>query len=159
MSDDVIIRPPVKEDASRILELVTELNKHQGDPVDLFTMKNVEQDVLGSDSPIDTLVADASGTLVGYVFYHPSYESGYGERGLFITDIHVTEKARGSGVGRKLIQAVAKEADKKGYTFLWWASKLWNTGAQRFYEEIGAISEPVIAHALIHDNFKKLLND
>ncbi len=159
MQNELIIRSPKLSDKDSILGLVTELNHHQGDPTDLFTIDHVIHDVFGDDRVFDTFVAELNTTIVGYVFFHAAYESGYAERGLFISDLYVTEASRRKGVARALIKAVGREAKSRGYTFLWWASKPWNTDAQEFYNEIGANSEPIIAHALTHDVFDKLLED
>lgn len=156
---DVVVRAPELKDKEAILRLVTELNEHQKEPVDLFTAETVMRDVFGEGSPISTIVAEVQGEVVGYMFYHPSYDSGYGQRGLYVCDVHVTESMRGKGVGKALMKAVARIADETGYTYLWWASKAWNSKAQEFYRRLGAKEEPIIAHALVEEEFQALLDD
>lgn len=156
---NLTIRPPKPSDTQAILKLVTELNIHQGDPTEHFTIEKVKRDVLSKETPISTLLAELNHVVVGYVFFHPSYESGYAERGMYICDLYVVEQARNQGIARKLIGAVAQEAKKNGNTFLWWASKDWNKEAQKFYEKLGASTEPAMAHALTHEAFEKLVQE
>lgn len=44
--------------------------------------------------------------------------------------------------------AVAREAKARGKSFVWWASKPWNSEAQAFYRALGATDEPVLAHVV-----------
>lgn len=159
MSEEITIRPSEQRDADSILALVTEINDLHGDPPGLFTAQSVQQDVFGEDSPIKTLVAELDEEVVGFVFYHGTYESGYAERGLYVTDICVSGSHRRKGVASALMKAVAKQADALGYTYVWWMSQKWNKGAHSLYKELGATHEKVVAHALVSDQFKKLLED
>ena len=67
--------------------------------------------------------------------------------------------ARGHGVARALMVALARLAREEGRTFLWWSSKAWNTGAQAFYRKLGAIEEDVKAHALFGEAFLALAEE
>ena len=128
----VVIRPAVPADRAALARLVKELNLHQGDPSEHFSEATVDRDLFGPDAFLDALVAERDGDLVGYAFSHDGYESGYAARGIYLCDLYVVPHARRQKVGRALIAAVARRAQARGRTFLWWASRDWNVEAQAF---------------------------
>ncbi len=152
----VTVRPAVAEDAPAITALSLELNTHQGDPIEHFTLDAVLRDGFDADPQFHVLLAELDGTPVGYALLTTAYETSFAARGLYLVDILVTASARQHGVGRALMAASAAEAKRRGTTFLWWVSKAWNTDAQAFYRALGAIEEPVVAHALVTERFEEL---
>ena len=85
--------------------------------------------------------------------------SGYAARGIYLCDLYVVPHARRQKVGRALIAAVARRAQARGRTFLWWASRDWNVEAQAFYKTLGVRNEPVMAHALTFATFDALAGE
>jgi GNAT superfamily N-acetyltransferase len=154
-----VIRPAVPADRAALVRMVKELNVHQGDPTEHFTEAIVGRDVFGPDAYLDVLVAERDGELVGYTFAHDGYESGYAARGIYLCDLYVAPHARREKIGRALVAAVARRAQVRGRTFLWWASRDWNTDAQKFYDTLGVINEPVMAHALTFEAFDALAGE
>ena len=102
------------------------------------------------------LLAEHDGRVGGYALYHPTWSTEWGERGFYLYDLFVREEARGHGLGRALMAALATEAKAQGRTFLWWCSKEWNHEAQEFYARLGAIEETLRAHALFGEALDKL---
>ncbi|MDJ0948285.1 MAG: GNAT family N-acetyltransferase [Alphaproteobacteria bacterium] len=150
------IRPGTIEDAQAIAELGRELNVHQRDPVENFTVEVVRQDGFGESPAFEVLLAELDGAPVGYALFYGAYETGFGIAGLYLCDLYVREEARRHGVGRALVAAVASAAKDRDKNFVWWASKEWNTEAQAFYRALGAVEEPVVAHAVFGQAFDKL---
>lgn len=150
------IRPARRGDEQALLTLVRGLNEHQRDPVGRFNAEALERDVFADGATLRALVAERDGVLLGYAFFHQAYESAHAARGIYLCDLYVAPHAQGAGVGRALVAAVAAEAKAAGRTFLWWVVKDWNEAARRFYKALGAISDPVGAHALTFDAFEAL---
>lgn len=150
------VRSAVAGDAPAIAAFGLELNAHQGDPTEHFTVDAILRDGFGADPQFTVLLAELDGTPVGYALLSGAYETSYAARGLYLSDILVTQTARKHGVGRALLAAAAAEAKRRGTTFVWWVSKAWNTEAQAFYRELGAVEEPVVAHAIVFDRFEEL---
>jgi L-amino acid N-acyltransferase YncA len=90
--------------------------------------------------------------------FHASYDAPHAARGLYLQDLYVDAAERRHGVGRALMAAVAREARAAGCAFFWWTAKQWNTEALRFYRDLGAISETVVAHALFGEAFDRLID-
>jgi len=135
------------------------LNRHERDPVRHFTKAAIRRDLLLPGKRMTALVAELDGKVVGYASYHPAYESGYAARGLYLGDLFVEAGARGKGVGRTLVAAVARAAQRRGDTYVWWTSMADNRRAQAFYAGLGATREPVVAHALFAKAFTRLANE
>src|SRR5262249_3758681 len=127
---------------------IEELNVHQREPTGHVTIEAVQRDGFGPSPEFRALLAEYDGRVGGYALYHPSWSTEYGERGLYLYDLYVREGARGHGLGRALMAALAAEAKAQDRTFLWWCSKDWNHEAQEFYARLGAIEETIKAHAL-----------
>lgn len=104
------VRLAERRDAEALVALVKELNAHEGDPTDRFTLEVCRHDWFGRvSSPFVVLLAELDGAAVGYAVLSPDYESGWAMPGWSINDLYVREAARRRGVGRALMAAAAAE--------------------------------------------------
>jgi GNAT superfamily N-acetyltransferase len=55
----------------------------------------------------------------------------------YLQDLYVAPEARGTGVGRALIEAVYAEADAAGAAGVYWLTQEFNVAARRLYDRIG----------------------
>lgn len=87
------------------------------------------------------LVAVAEGgRLVGLahmLFHHSTWSPTFY---CYLEDLFVDIDARRHGLGRALIEAVYREADKRGATRTYWATKEDNRAARRLYDRLGTLS-------------------
>jgi len=113
-------------------------------------------ELFGPDPWFEALLAVKQHRPVGYAFFHRSYETGFAARGYYLQDLFVVADLRRRGVGRALFAAVARRARARGATYVWWASKTWNREAQAMYARLGAVSEPVVAHAVFGRAYHEL---
>lgn len=153
---NLVIRPATPGDATVIARLARDLNASQGDPTQYFTAAAVKRDLFGRAAVVKALIAELDGAPAGYATLIPAYQSSSAARGCYLGDLHVSAEARDRGVGRALMAAAAAAAQRDGATYLWWCSKAWNVEAHAFYRKIGAIEEPVMAHALTQAKFAAL---
>jgi GNAT superfamily N-acetyltransferase len=152
----IAVRRATVEDVALLVTLIEELNAHQGDATGHVTAQAVRRDGFGARPEFAVLLAELDGEAVGYALYHPTWSTEAGERGLFLYDLFVRAAARGHGVGRALMQALAAAAKAEGRSFLWWTSKPWNRGAAAFYAGLGAVEEDLKAHAIDGEAFERL---
>ncbi len=82
----------------------------------------------GNDNPIG----------FAHVLFHPSTWSATSY--CYLEDLYVDRNARRSGVGRALIEAVYEEADRRGATRTYWATKEDNSQARRVYDRVGVLT-------------------
>ena len=94
------IRLGEKKDLPRVLELVKELAEYEKAPHEVInTVALMEQDGFGSNAIFGMYVAENETGIVGISLYYWRYSTWKGKR-LYLEDIIVTEKERGSGIGK-----------------------------------------------------------
>lgn len=75
--------------------------------------------------------------LVHYIFHEHMWRP---EGTCYLQDLYSDPSARGTGVGRLLIEAVYKAADAKGVPRVYWLTQDFNATARRLYDRIGKLS-------------------
>jgi ribosomal protein S18 acetylase RimI-like enzyme len=83
------------------------------------------------------LIAELDGEPVGMSLFFYSFSSWRGELGVYVQDLYVSGKLRGTGLGRRLIAETARLAKKRGATYLRLSVGKANTAAQAFYRSLG----------------------
>ena len=152
---DVTLRAAGVADAAVLAELVEALNISEGDPTGYVTPATVARDLAAGR--INVLLAEAAGRVVGYCLWHFGYEPTYAASGSYVCDLFVRPEARGRGIARRLLAAVAHEAKAEGGCFVWWTAKPGNDVANAFYAKLGAHREPMLAHAVFDAAFDDLV--
>lgn len=103
------------------------------------------------------LIAELDGEAVGLSLFFYSFSSWRGELGVYVQDLYVSDRMRGTGLGRRLIGETARLARKRGATYLRLSVGRANTAAQAFYRTIGlAPSEDECIYQAIGPAFEKL---
>jgi GNAT superfamily N-acetyltransferase len=137
----MIIRACFASDAAAIETLFREFVVYLrsiGDDSDYrFSAQKYLTDGFGADPAFRGLVAEDASGLMGYLLYCRTYDGDY-VRNFYIVDLYVREAFRGRGAGRMLMNALREVARAEGVTRLSWTVHKNNSGALRFYEELGA---------------------
>ncbi|MEM1275743.1 MAG: GNAT family N-acetyltransferase [Pseudomonadota bacterium] len=94
------------------------------------------------DDPHDFhgLVAERDGQLIGLTHYLFHRHCWRVENIIYLQDLFVSEAARGTGAGRKLIEAVYTAADAAGCPTVYWTTQDFNTTARQLYDRIGTLT-------------------
>ncbi|MDX1955498.1 MAG: GNAT family N-acetyltransferase [Chitinophagaceae bacterium] len=129
------IRRAVKEDCPRLLELVNELAVYERAPQEVtVTLEHFVESGFGSSPVWWAFVAVEEGTILGFALYYVRYSTWKGQR-MYLEDILVTEKARGKGIGKLLMDRLIIEAKEKGFSAIVWQVLEWNEPAINFYKK------------------------
>ncbi len=153
------IRPARVEDAGAIAAMANELNLFEGRPGDVYSGELVEAQVFGAAPLFSVLVAEVDGELVGYAFFHDSYNPEIAAPEVWLHDLFVRGHARSRGVGRRLMAAVARVTVERGATALSWGVLSSNRRARAFYADLGAKDEGTRILELDGDPLRALARD
>ena len=155
---DNLIRWATEADAALIVNFVRELAIFEKEDVANvhITEADVRRDGFGATRRFEVLIAEVDHKPIGFALFFPNYSTWEGKSGLYIEDIFVDESMRGSGIGRKLIAAVAKIAHSRGCARIDLAVLHWNP-ARGFYNRLGfQHAEPWQIFRLEDDRFEAL---
>lgn len=95
---------------------------------------------LDAAEPVHALVAEAEERLVGLAHYLFHRSTIHLELVCYLQDLFTAEGARGQGIGRALIEAVAARAQAAGAARLYWLTHETNDTARRLYDRVAANS-------------------
>jgi len=135
---ETLIRPATAGDVALIHQLLSELEKSLGvaQPV---TRK--PEDLLrygfGENSFFDALIAWNRERPVGLAVYFSEFSTWRGSPGVYVQDLYVAADARGSGLGRQLMEAVIDRARVWGAAYCKLAVYGKNENALGFYRRLG----------------------
>jgi len=133
-----IIRPGIKEDLTRVLELIKELAEYERAPHEVTnTVGKMEKDGFGDNPIFGFFVAVKEGEILGLSLYYYRYSTWKGRR-LFLEDIIVTEKERGKGIGKLLFERTMIKALEENNNGMVWQVLEWNEPAINFYKKYAA---------------------
>jgi GNAT superfamily N-acetyltransferase len=140
MGDSALqIEPARRGDVPLLLAMIRELAEYEKalDEV-VATEEELADGLFGERPGAEALVARRGGEPVGFALYYTSFSTWLGRRGLYLEDLYVRPAARGRGVGRALLAALARVAGERGCPRLEWWVLDWNESAIGFYRSLGA---------------------
>ena len=137
-----MIRAATPDDVSTILELIRELAAYEREPDAVEATEALIHEALFGSAPVASChVAELDGEVVGMALWYVTFSTWKGAAGVWLEDLFVRPVARGHGLGKALLQALAAVCIERGYArFEWWVLD-WNVDAQGFYLSLGARPE------------------
>jgi GNAT superfamily N-acetyltransferase len=133
-----LIRTAIPADVPQILAFIHALAEYEREPQAVkATVEDLLRDGFGDHPCFSCLIAECEGQPVGFTLYFSNYSTWEGRPGLYIEDLFVLPELRGKGIGKLLLQRVAKIAVQMGYKRLQWSVLGWNTPAIDFYRAQG----------------------
>jgi GNAT superfamily N-acetyltransferase len=135
------IRPAVQHDVPLLLELVKELAAYEKLSHAVVASESLlAEHLFGPRPAAEALVASLDGVTVGFALFFTNFSTFVGRPGIYLEDLFVRPVARGAGVGRALLQEVARIAVGRNCGRLEWAVLDWNEPAIGFYKKLGAVA-------------------
>ncbi|MEM7011257.1 MAG: GNAT family N-acetyltransferase, partial [Verrucomicrobiota bacterium] len=135
----VQIRAASVEDVEVVFDLLMQLARYEKieDTVQA-TPQLLKETMFGPKSRVEVLLAEWEGEPAGVAVYFHNYSTFVGRNGMYLEDIFVPKTHRKRGIGKALLQAVARIAAERDCGRMDWAVLEWNKPAIGFYESIGA---------------------
>lgn len=134
----VTIRPLVAKDEAVWRDLWTAYLTFYKSSVPETVYQSTFARLLGDDSAdFNALVAEQDGRVVGLVHYLFHRHCWRVENVCYLQDLYADPSVRGTGIGRKLIEAVYAAADDAGAPAVYWLTQDDNTAGRRLYDRVG----------------------
>lgn len=131
------IRKGTIADLPQALELINELALYEKAPEEVDnSVERMEVDGFGDQSVFEFFVAEDE-YIKGIAIYYYRYSTWKG-KSIYLEDLVVRESERGSGIGKKLLDAVVLEARATDSRQVSWQVLDWNEPAIGFYKKLGA---------------------
>ena len=133
------VRRARESDVDTMVALVYELAEYERAPERCHLTAEQLRTALFGDSPaLFAHVAELDGEVVGCALWFKNFSTWDGVHGIYLEDLYVRPTARGSGLGKALLAALAEECLERGYTRLQWWVLDWNEPAIGFYKSLNA---------------------
>ena len=136
---DFQISPATAADIPALLELIRELAAFEKLEHELqATTETLKDSLFGPRPSAGALLARCGAEPAGYALYFFTFSSFIGRPGIWLDDVYVRPVFRHRGLGRALIQAVARIGVERNCGRFEWTALNWNKTALDFYRNLGA---------------------
>ena len=133
------VRFATREDVPVIVSLIREAAEHEGRAqLAVATPERLEAELFGDQSACECLIGEHDGETVAFAIFFHNFSTFLCRKGLYLEDLFVRPAARGTGMGRLLLQRLARIAVDRRCGRFEWGVLDWNVGAQAFYKRMGA---------------------
>jgi GNAT superfamily N-acetyltransferase len=134
------IRPVRPDDVPAVVGLVRELAEYEKAAHEVrLTEEQLHAALFGDAPKLFGHVAEVEDTVVGTALWFLNFSTWRGTHGVYLEDLYVQPRHRGSGLGRELLRTLADLCVQRGYSRLEWCVLDWNTPSIEFYEAAGAV--------------------
>jgi GNAT superfamily N-acetyltransferase len=141
--DGVQIRPMVRADVRELLRLMEGIVAYEGGTEFRLTEAELTRRGFGDGAEFGAFVADrGDGQLCGMAVHYEIPFMHTLEPLLMMKWLFVDADVRGQGVGRRLMQRMARHAIDTGHKKFCWFVLKDNSPAQAFYRGLGATPDP-----------------
>jgi GNAT superfamily N-acetyltransferase len=134
------IRPATVDDVPLIRRLIAELAEYeQLAHAAVATDDALRAQLFGAQPAAEVLIGEIDGEPAGFALFFHNFSTFLGKRGLYLEDLFVRPAARGVGLGKHLMAALARIAVQRDCGRFEWSVLDWNAPAIGFYRRIGAV--------------------
>ena len=133
------IRPAEPADVPAIADLIRGLAQFEKLEHEVtLTEDLLAANLFGPRRYAEALIAEEDSVPVGFALFFHNFSTFLAKPGIYLEDLFVVPEQRGRGIGRALLQRLAKIAVERDCGRLEWAVLDWNRDAIGFYERLGA---------------------
>jgi GNAT superfamily N-acetyltransferase len=137
------VRFATPADVPAIVALIRELADYeQLSHLATATPEGLEPELFGPHAGCECLVGERAGAVVGFALFFHNFSTFLCKKGLYLEDLYVQPAARGTGLGKLLLQRLAQIAVERDCGRFEWSVLDWNVDAQAFYQRMGATMLP-----------------
>jgi GNAT superfamily N-acetyltransferase len=139
MTARILIRPATPGDIPLILQFVRELAEYERLAHEVSaTEEQLRATLFGARRVAEVVIANHDDAPAGFAVFFANYSTFLGRPGLYLEDLFVRPEARGNGIGRALLEYLARLTVDRGWGRLEWRVLDWNEPSIAFYRKLGA---------------------
>lgn len=133
------IRPATEDDAEVLFDLILELASYEKLSEAVTGDAEVLRRSLFEEKAAEALLLETSdGEAIGYAIFFTTFSTFECRSGIWLEDVYVRPEHRRGGIGREVMEHLARLAEQRGHVRLEWVALDWNEPAINFYEKLGA---------------------
>jgi GNAT superfamily N-acetyltransferase len=137
------IRFATRADVPVIVDLIRDLAVYERlEHLATATPARLEAELFGERPSCECLIGEQDGQPVGFALFFHNFSTFLCRKGLYLEDLFVRPSARGTGMGKALLQRLAQIAVERECGRFEWSVLDWNVDAQAFYQRMGATLLP-----------------
>ena len=134
------IRPAAPADAGLIVGLIGELARYERLESDVDSTPELIAAALFAEPPrVFCDIVEWDGAAVGFALWFYNFSTFRGRHGIYLEDLFVRDAYRGRGLGKALLQHLARRCTAEQLARLEWSVLDWNTPSIDFYRAQGAV--------------------
>jgi GNAT superfamily N-acetyltransferase len=136
---EIRVRAASEADVSLIFAFIRELAEYERLSHEVVATEDSLREWLFGERPVaEVLIGESGGDAAGFALFFHSFSTFLGKPGIYLEDLYVRPEFRSRGIGRALLNHLARLARQRGYGRLEWSVLDWNEPAIGFYRGIGA---------------------
>jgi GNAT superfamily N-acetyltransferase len=137
------VRFATRDDVPTIVALIRELADFEHlSHLATATPEKLEPLLFGPRPACECLIGERDGEAVAFALFFHNFSTFLCKKGLYLEDLFVRPAARGTGLGKLLLQRLAQIAVERDCGRFEWSVLDWNVDAQEFYKRMGATMLP-----------------
>ena len=136
--NDLTIRPASEADVEVLFDLILELAAYEKLSDAVSGDAEVLRHSLFERKAAEALLFEARDEYVGYAIFFTTFSTFECRSGIWLEDVYVRPEHRRGGIGREVMEYLAKLARDRGHVRLEWCALDWNEPALNFYAKLGA---------------------
>jgi GNAT superfamily N-acetyltransferase len=136
----LLLRAARPSDVALVLALVRELAAYERLAHEVDASEEGLGAALFAEQPrVFAKIAEWEGEPAGFALWFYNFSTFRGRHGIYLEDLFVRPAFRGRGIGRALLQRLARRCVEEKLARLEWWVLDWNAPALEFYRSIGAL--------------------
>ncbi|MBK8943921.1 MAG: GNAT family N-acetyltransferase [Ignavibacteriae bacterium] len=104
----------------------------------IATEKELKKTLFDEKSNAEVILGYFNETPVAFALFFHNYSTFLAKKGIYLEDLFVLEEYRRNGLGKQMLQFLAKLAVERNCGRFEWSVLDWNIPAIEFYKKIGA---------------------
>lgn len=133
-----LIRPAERKDAALLVKYISELAAFENELDQVtVTAKDLETNMFDQRGA-QAIIGEFHETPVGFAFFHQSFSTFLGKKGITLVDLYIEPEVRSRGFGKAMMAYLAALAREQDCGRLEWWCHDWNAPAIELYKKWGA---------------------